>query len=108
MQQKPGDNARSAEYRREEGAGVGEQRVQHKEEAEKLEKEGGEDSHQKPYLDEEMLSGVKFPLSLSNNELIVETLGEIISDHPMYHEASFIFPVGYRCVCMCSGMDTQS
>jgi hypothetical protein len=55
-----------------------------------------EGSAEKVVLNEEMLSDVKFPLHLNNNELIVEELGEIIYEHGAYHDAKNIFPVGYR------------
>ena len=56
----------------------------------------GEGEGETVHIDEDMLSSVKFPLSLLNGDLVVEALGEIISNHPLYHDSQFIYPVGYR------------
>jgi len=60
----------------------------------------GETEGARAPLDEEMLKDVRFPLTLGNGELVVEALGEIIADHPLYHDNNYIFPVGYRWGCM--------
>ena len=52
---------------------------------------------EKPALTEDMLSDVKFPLRLDNDELVVEALGEVIFEYTSYHDNKYIFPVGYRC-----------
>lgn len=44
----------------------------------------------------EILADVRFPLTLSNGDLVIESLGEIISNHPLYHDANYFYPVGYR------------
>jgi len=61
----------------------------------KLGEEAERESDHGP-LDEDMLADVKFPLSLSNGELVIESLGEIISNHALYHDANYFYPVGYR------------
>jgi hypothetical protein len=53
------------------------------------------------------MSGVKFPLTLAHGELVVEALGEIIHEHPLYHDNKYIYPVGYRAKRTCANVPGQ-
>ena len=54
-------------------------------------------------LDEDVFSDVRFPLTLSDGNLVIENLGEIVAESGMkYHSPDIIYPVGYKARRTCA------